>query len=89
MPRLARLDTDQQHLVEQLVLAAGNLKEVAGELEISYPTLRKRLDRLIAGLRALRAQDDMRIADFLGAVEAGKMTAETATRLIRELHGQA
>ena len=89
MPRLARLDPDQQQLAEQLILAAGNLKDVAAALDVSYPTLRKRLDTLIVALRDLRAADETQISEFLRAVEAGTMTAETAARLIRELHGQS
>ncbi|MFT5180189.1 MAG: hypothetical protein ACI8S3_000061 [Alphaproteobacteria bacterium] len=89
MPRLARLEPGQQQLVEQMVLSAGNLKEVAGTIKVSYPTLRKRVDTLITALRTLREQDDAQIAEFLSAVEAGDMTAESAARLIRELHGQS
>lgn len=89
LPRLARLEPAQQQLVEQMVLAAGNLKDVAGAMEVSYPTLRKRIDSLISALRELRAQDEAQTAEFLAAVEAGEMTAETAARLIRELHGQS
>lgn len=89
MSRLARLEPEQQQLVEQMVLAAGNLKDVASSIEVSYPTLRKRLDTLIVALRALREQDEAQTADILDAVKAGKMPAETAARLIRELHGQS
>lgn len=89
MPRLARLEPSQQQLVEQIVLSAGNLKEVASAIEVSYPTLRKRLDALIGALRTLREEDDAQIAKFLTAVEAGEMTAEAAARLIKELHGQS
>jgi hypothetical protein len=87
LPRLARLSPAQQHLVEQLVLAAGNLKLMAANLEVSYPTLRKRLDGVVEALGALRSEDGKQAADFLGAVEAGDMTPETAERLIKELHG--
>ena len=89
MSRLARLEPAQQQLVEHMVLAAGNLKHVASAIEVSYPTLRKRLDTLIVALRTLREEDDAQIAKLLDAVEAGDMTAEAATRLIRELHGQS
>ncbi len=87
LPRLARLTPAQQHLAEQLILAAGNLKQVATTLEVSYPTLRKRLDELVAALAALRSADDARAADFLEAVEAGDMMPEAAARLIKELKG--
>ena len=89
MSRLARLEPAQQQLVEQMVLAAGNLKDVASAIEVSYPTLRKRLDTLIVALRTLREEDDAQIAQLLDAVEAGNMTTESAARLIKELHGQS
>jgi hypothetical protein len=87
--RLARLQADQQEFVEQMILAAGNLKEVALAFDVSYPTLRKRLDALITSLRTLRDEDQKTVADLLRAVEAGDMTADTAMRLIRELNGQS
>ena len=89
LPRLARLEPGQQRLVEQIVLAAGNLKDVAGVLEVSYPTLRKRLDGLIEALRALRRADDDHTDRLLDAVETGAMAAEEAARLIEELNGAA
>jgi hypothetical protein len=86
-PRLARLAPEHQRLAEQVILAAGNLKEIAAELEVSYPTLRKRLDVLIDALSALRAADQAQIDAWLKAVEGGTMTAEHAARLIRETGG--
>lgn len=89
LPRLARLEAEQQHLVEQIVLAAGNLKDVSAALEISYPTLRKRLDGLIRALRDLHNEDEARTRSLLDAVEAGSLPAEEAARLIREMNGAA
>ena len=89
VPRLARLTPEQQELAEQIVVAAGNLKEVAGRLEVSYPTLRKRIDSLVLALRSLRAQDETETRALLDQVEAGAMTAEEAARLISEINGGA
>ena len=89
LPRLARLSAAEQDLGERLLLAGGNLKEVAGALEVSYPTLRKRLDDLIAALRRLRDEDEKRCQVYLDAVESGAMTPEEAARLIKELKGAA
>ncbi|HEX9767806.1 MAG TPA: DUF2089 family protein [Kiloniellales bacterium] len=89
LPRLARLEAGHQHLAEQILLAAGNLKEVAGVLEVSYPTLRKRIDALIQALEALRGQDDALGRRYLEAVEGGAMAPEEAARRIRELNGGA
>ena len=54
LPRLARLGPAEQDLAERVLLAAGNLKEVAGAIEVSYPTLRKRLEALILRRRHSR-----------------------------------
>jgi len=87
LPRLARLSPAQQRLAEQLVLAAGNLKQMAASLEVSYPTLRKRLDELVEALSQLRKADDARATELLKAVEAEQMTPEAAARMIKELKG--
>ena len=85
LPRLARLGPAEQDLAERVLLAAGNLKEVARTIEISYPTLRKRLDALILRLRELRETDAARIRELLDEVEAGTRNAEEAARLIEEM----
>lgn len=87
LPRLGRLPSEQQHLAEELVLAAGNLKQVATQLGISYPTLRKRLDDLVSALGALRAADEATATALLDQVEQGGITPEAAARRIRELDG--
>ncbi len=87
LPRLARLAPQHQQLAEQLILAAGNLKQVAATLEISYPTLRKRLDDLVEALALLRDADDARATALLEDVESRSVTPEAAARLIKEMSG--
>ncbi len=89
LPRLARLGPAEQDLAERVLLAAGNLKEVARIIEISYPTLRKRLDALILRLRELRETDAARIRELLDEVEAGTRNAEEGARLIKDMSGVA
>jgi len=84
---MARLSAEQLDLAERILLAGGNLKEVAAALEVSYPTLRKRLDALIVALDGLRKADADETERLLAAVEAGRMRAEEAARLIREMKG--
>jgi hypothetical protein len=43
-----RLDEDDIAFLKRFVLASGSLKELAQAYGISYPTVRLRLDRLIA-----------------------------------------
>lgn len=47
MPRLARLSPESREIVELLVVTGGSLKAVAKRMDVSYPTLRKRLDAVI------------------------------------------
>lgn len=88
-PRLARLPPDMQRLAELFLVNGGNLKLLAPALNLSYPTLRKRIDTLVGTLRDLQEADKRQIASWLSAVELGQMTAEEAARLIRESNGES
>ena len=59
---LTVLDEDDLTFVCRFVLCSGSLKELAAEYGVSYPTVRGRLDRLIA---KVRAAEDPRAADPL------------------------
>lgn len=87
LPRLARLPTGLQALAERILLAGGNLKEVALAEGVSYPTLRKRVDGLIEALGELRAADQAAAARLFDEVEAGRVKPEEATRLMKEMSG--
>ena len=83
-PRLSRLGPEDQRLVEAFVLSGGNLKSLAEELGLSYPTVRKRIDALIDALRDLKANDEKQAQLWLQEVESGALRAEAAARLMRE-----
>ena len=87
-PPLARLGKEDSRLAEMLILAGGNLKDLAAQIDISYPTLRKRLDVLIENLTQLRREDEKKINAILGRIERGEIPAEEGTRLIREVQGE-
>lgn len=54
LPELARLNSEDQEFVAAFVLSGGSLKEMAKRYRVSYPTVRNRLDDLIARLREVR-----------------------------------
>jgi hypothetical protein len=54
------LETDDLEFLRRFLLASGSLKELSGEYQVSYPTIRGRLDRLIA---KVRAAEDPKIND--------------------------
>ncbi|MGH7487685.1 MAG: DUF2089 family protein [bacterium] len=55
-PRLARLPLEHQRFIELFILASGNLKSIAEQAGVSYPTVRSRLDRIIDTLQRVVAE---------------------------------
>src|SRR5829696_8110032 len=83
MSRLSTLPVEHQKFIEMFVLAGGNLKEIAEQVGVSYPTIRSRLDKVIEALRGEIAKTRRVQGNVLDAVEPGKTNAETAARLIK------
>ena len=50
LSKLSRLDNDDQEFVLSFILNSGSLKEMSKLYGVSYPTVRNRLDDLIARL---------------------------------------
>ena len=87
MVRQNRLDEADLEFILRLVLASGSLKDLASSYGVSYPTIRARLDRLIARLQEMlsgRTVEPMAglLADL---VEKGQVTPQAA-RAVLELH---
>ena len=51
LPLLASLSQDDQEFILEFIKASGSLKEMAAILKVSYPTVRNRLDEVIARLQ--------------------------------------
>jgi hypothetical protein len=81
------LPQQEQEFLLQFILVSGNLKALGEQLDLTYPTLRSRLDRIIAKLQATRSEKDP--ATILDAVKEGKLSAEDAiARLKRMASGE-
>jgi hypothetical protein len=87
---LAALDDDGRQFLKRFLLASGSLKAVAEEYGISYPTVRSRLDRLIA---VARAADDARDADpferKVRALVADQKVSPAVARQLLDAHRTA
>ncbi len=57
---LEALDDEDKQFLKRFLLASGSLKAVADVYGISYPTVRARLDRLIA---KVQATEDVKVTD--------------------------
>lgn len=55
LPILARLDSDEQDFILHFVKQSGSLKEMARHLGLSYPSVRNRLDGIIAKIKTLES----------------------------------
>lgn len=80
LPRLARLNRKDREFIEIFILAAGSLKEAGRILGLSYPTVRHRLDRVIADLRELEREGQKERLGIIKQLERGEISAEQAAR---------
>lgn len=85
IPRYARLDDEQSRFLETFLRCRGMLNSVERELGLSYPTVRARLDGLLAALDLQPIKDEGRrekASDkkkaILEMLERGEITAEEA-----------
>jgi hypothetical protein len=85
MSRLASLPVEHQRFIEMFVLSGGNLKEIAEQVGVSYPTIRSRLDKVIESLRGEIAKTQRVKGNLLDAVEPSKASSENAARLIKNI----
>ena len=85
IPRLARLSVEDREFIELFVRSSGSLKAVAAKLGISYPTVRNRLNKVIAALEDEQKHERDTRRNILDAIEQGKLTVDEATQLLREL----
>jgi hypothetical protein len=80
-PRLTRLPVEHQRFIEMFVLASGNLKAIAEQAGVSYPTVRSRLDKIIEALRQVIVESGEGVDEVVG----GRERTEAAARLIKAI----
>jgi hypothetical protein len=82
------LAPEQLRFLELFLRCRGNLRDVERALGLSYPTVRARLDALLASLgytaAASPATADQR-REILDALDAGRLTADEAIALLEAL----
>ena len=81
--KLLDLPIEDQRFIVRFVLASGSLKEMAGVLGVSYPTVRSRLDRLIEALRGEALRPEEKRAAILDAIEEKQLSAKEAVEMLK------
>lgn len=71
LPALSRLGSEDQQFALAFILGSGSLKEMAKRYGVSYPTVRNRLDDLIARLKEIAGAQEKQATDNVAADGAG------------------
>lgn len=86
---LAELDDEDINFIKRFILASGSLKEIAGLYDVTYPTIRLRLDRLI---QKININDLEQAEPFIALIKKlavdEKIDLDTAKVLISEYNRQ-
>ncbi len=82
------LDEEERAFIRRFILASGSLKELAKAYDVSYPTLRLRLDRLIQKIEVFeKFQERSETERLLRAYYAeGKISDPVFESLLRSLN---
>ncbi len=80
---MEQLEDEDVAFIRKFLLASGSLKEIAGQYNVTYPTVRLRLDKLI---QKIQISDDMDTDPYISLVKRlavnDKLDFDTAKILI-------
>jgi hypothetical protein len=81
---VVNLEASDLQLIRRFVLASGSLKQLAADYDVSYPTIRLRIDSLIERLNVLdeNADDDALEARIRLLVASGELDPGTGKDLM-------
>jgi hypothetical protein len=85
IPALLQLAPEELGFVTAFVRASGSLKAVAELTGTSYPTVRNRLNDILAKLDQADSAVEKRRHAILDALEQGKMTAKKAASELKKV----
>jgi len=83
IPALCRLPRELYDFLFVFVRNRGVIREVERELGISYPTVRARLDEVLAALGEAEPAPGVDRERVVGMLERGEISAEEAERLLK------
>ena len=89
LPELACLNEEESRFLETFLSARGNIKEVERCLGISYPTVKSRLEAMLAklGLSQLQSEVKRRRLEIVEKLERGEIPVRDALKLLKDLEG--
>ncbi len=82
---IASLEDEDLAFIKKFLLASGSLKEVAKQYNVTYPTVRLRLDKLIQKIQISEQKNQDPYIDMIKRLTVNdKMDFDTAKLLITE-----
>lgn len=85
VPLILQLPPEDLTFVREFVRASGSLKAMAKLEGSSYPTVRNRLDQIIARLDELETGVQKRRHEILDALERGELSSKDAELRLRKV----
>jgi hypothetical protein len=85
VPSLLKLPAEDLAFVSTFVRSSGSLKAMAQHSGSSYPTVRNRLDQIIARLDELEKGVATQRHEILDALEKGRLSAKEAEEALRKV----
>ena len=86
---MVNLEDEDVAFIKRFLIASGSLKEVARQYEVTYPTVRLKLDRLIQKLQLSESSEqDPYVATIKRLAINDKIDFDTAKILINEYRKQ-
>ena len=82
---LLNIPSSYQEFIEMFVLSSGSLKDMSKKLGVSYPTVRSRLDEIIAALSKELEKREKYKKEVLERVERKELSVEAAAEIIKNL----
>lgn len=82
---MTNLEDEDMAFIKKFILSSGSLKEIAAQYNVTYPTVRLRLDRLI---QKIQIEEDKNEDDYISLIKRlainDKIDFDTAKILIGE-----
>lgn len=82
------LENEDMEFIRKFVLNSGSLKEIAKIYEVSYPTVRIKLDRLIEKIKVNEAEDNEDFIKFIKNLSIDDRISVDDARLIIQKYKQ-
>lgn len=85
IPDLLKLPNEDIQFILDFVKCSGSLKEMAVIQNVSYPTLRNRLNALIESIENFELKEESSKTSVLQLLEDGKISAKEAAVMLKKL----